>query len=235
MLGRFIQVIIFMIQAAKNIKDATKVNQLEEKEVREEEELEEVEREDPENRHCTEINDLRGELDTVAAGGEKAASVEVITEPSKSSYSVGETNNTIATLSESADGDTAVGEPENSDTAMEELKDSSVTATDGSTETVDKMVAAVLDENQGDVEGEDSVLLSKDSPILHGLCYSRLKLLLYRGSFVLVGALLLLGGGVASYYHPQGEFYDLTNCTNVTAGNITMGNMTIGNMTLYLF
>jgi len=89
--------------------------------------------------------------------------------------------------------------------------------------------------NPGDVEGEDSVLLSKDSPTLHGLCYSRLKLLLYRGSFFLAGAVLLLGGGVASYYHPQGEFYDLTNCTNVTAGNITMGNMTIGNTTLYLF
>jgi len=114
-LGRYIRVIICMIQAAKNIKDATMVNQLEEKEVREEEELEEVEREDQENQHCTEINDLREELDTVAAG-EKAASVEVVTEPSKSSYSVGETNNTIATLSESADGDTAVGEPENRDT-----------------------------------------------------------------------------------------------------------------------
>ena len=229
-----------MIQAAKNVKVATVVNQTGEKEDQEEgTELEEIEREGQktdheESSHCSEVKEIStavvedsstaaGELDTV---GETAAPAEVIAESNRRS-SVGESDIRTTPLPESVDGDAAVGESRNSDAAVDQLSTTVCEPADGR---ADSLGTAVAEEDQQDLEDEDIVLLSRDSCALRGLCYSRMKLLLYRGSFFLAGAMLLLGGGVASIYHPQGELYDLTNCTNVTAWST--GNMTAGNITM---
>ena len=232
--------IVCMIQAAKNVKVATVVNQTGEKEVQEEGmELEEIEKEGQdteESSHCSEVKEIStavvedsstaaGELDTV---GETAAPAEVIAESNRRS-SVGESDITTAPLPKSVDGDAAVGESRNSDAAVDQLSTTVCEPADGR---ADSLGTAVAEEDQQDLEDEDIVLLSRDSRALQGLCYSRMKLLLYRGSFFLAGAVLLLGGGVASIYHPQGELYDLTNCTNVTAWSMTTGNMTAGNITM---
>ena len=43
---------------------------------------------------------------------------------------------------------------------------------------------------------------------------SRIKLLLYRSTFFIVGVLLVIGGGITSRFHPAADFSDCHNYTN---------------------
>ena len=47
-----------------------------------------------------------------------------------------------------------------------------------------------------------------------GLCRSRIKNLIFKGSFFVVGLAILVAGGVSSQFHPYVDTLAYSNCTN---------------------